>query len=137
MFSQAVLFTFSFTAAHFHITGRLTFLIFSSALDSPGGQDGRNMDIYHQVKQYRLNAPLKLKKGHFTLVILWCGRRAYVQVTTKISWMHGFSYPWCSDARDSRSRELRYDLGGVYMTPGLLARRREFTPVPSALYLFT
>ena len=64
MFSQVFLFTFFFTAAHFHLTGSLTFLIFSLALYSPGGQDDRNMDVYHQVNQYRLNTPLKLKQEH-------------------------------------------------------------------------
>ena len=41
------------------------------------------------LKQYRLKAQLKLKKGHFTLIILWSGRSTYGHVTTKISRMHG------------------------------------------------
>ena len=41
------------------------------------------MEICHQVK-HRLQAPHKVKKSHFILVTLWCGRT----VTTNFSQMH-------------------------------------------------
>ena len=53
---------------------------------------------------FKLNTGHRLhsKKGHFTLVTLWCGGRAHGHVNTKIfsdAWITKFSYPWCSAAR--------------------------------------
>ena len=54
--------------------------------------------IFKLITGHRLHS----KKGHFTLVTLWCGGRAHGHVNNKIfsdAWITKFSYPWCSAAR--------------------------------------
>ena len=67
---------------------------------------------------------LHQKKGHFTLVTLWCGGRAHGHVTTKI-----FSDAWIepnflTHGAPLRARELRYHY--TFSFPYALKVERDF-----------
>ena len=63
-----------------------------------GGQDNRNMEVYHQVKLYRLQVPLKSKKVFSHWVFCGTDRARTVRdyQNSSDAWITKFSYSECS-----------------------------------------